>query len=230
MRRSTDTILRMSISTLARLLTQPVRRASVPAIVLATVLGVAALGGCDRAGGQSLPVLGRVADFALVDQTGAPVTRAAFAGRPWIANFIFTRCPSVCPRITQRMRAVQGAAQRQSDALQLVSFSVDPEHDAPAVLKSYADAYGADPTIWKFLTGSTASIDAIARSFAVALDGEADPGKSDFGIMHSGHLILVDGEARIRGYYPSAEEGVEQRILVDLKKLDVARPQVAQRP
>jgi cytochrome oxidase Cu insertion factor (SCO1/SenC/PrrC family) len=53
----------------------------------------------------------------------------------------------------------------------------------------------------------------------VALDGEADPTKPDFGIMHSGHLILVDGGGRIRGYYPSREDGVENRILGDLERL-----------
>lgn len=125
------------------------------------------------------------------------------------------------------MRAVQALARRRDGALRLVTFSVDPEHDQPAVLKSYADAYGADQTSWKFLTGSEASIAAIARSFAVALAGKADPGKSDFGIMHSGHLILVDGRGRIRSYYPSSEEGVEQRILVDLKRLDGSRAQIA---
>jgi cytochrome oxidase Cu insertion factor (SCO1/SenC/PrrC family) len=86
-------------------------------------------------------------------------------------------------------------------------------------LQAYADAYGADSTNWRFLTGSETSIEEIARSLSVALEGEADPAKPDFGIMHSGHLILVDGRGRIRRYYPSGEEGVENRILVDLKRL-----------
>lgn len=217
----------MSPIALLRLRTRIARLASGSAIILLCALGFSAFGESQGEDRQPLPVLGRVADFALVDQTSSPVSRAALDGQPWVANFIFTRCPSVCPRLTQRMRAVQALAQRHHDALRLVTFSVDPEHDGPAVLKSYADAYGADQTTWKFLTGSEASIEAIAHSFSVALDGEADPGKSDFGIMHSGHLILVDGQARIRGYYPSSEEGVEERILVDLKRLDVSPAQVA---
>jgi protein SCO1/2 len=196
-------------------------------VILVCALGVSALAGGPPEERAPLPVLGRVADFALVDQANAPVTRAALAGEPWVANFIFTRCPSVCPLLTQRMRALQRQAQRRDGALRLVSFSVDPAHDQPAVLKAYADAYGADQTSWMFLTGSEASIEAITRSFAVALDGEADPTKSDFGIMHSGHLVLVDGRGQIRGYYPSSEVGVEERILGDLKRLDVSRPQVA---
>jgi len=212
----------MFLESLVRLRTRVARLAFVSAMILVPALGFSALGGGQREEPRSLPVLGRVADFALVDQASAPVSRAALAGEPWVANFIFTRCPSVCPRLTERMRAVQALARRHDAALRLVTFSVDPEHDGPNVLKSYADAYGADQTTWKFLTGSEASIEEIARSFSVAVAGKADPGKSDFGIMHSGHLILVDGRGRIRGYYPSSEEGVEKKILVDLKRLDVS--------
>jgi protein SCO1/2 len=202
------------------------RLASVSATLLGLALSITALGGCQPADRTPLPVLGRVADFALVDQTGSAVSRASLAGAPWVANFIFTRCSTVCPRVTQRMHAVQALAHRD-DRLRLVTFSVDPEHDEPAVLKTYADAYGADQTTWKFLTGSESAIDAIARSFAVGLVGKADPNKADFGIMHSGHLVLVDERGRIRGYYPSSEEGVERRILVDLNRLDVSPAQVA---
>jgi len=212
----------MSPTTVLRLRTRLGRLSFLVALILVPALGFSARGGNQREEQKPLPVLGRVADFALVDQASAPVSRAALAGEPWVANFVFTRCPLVCPRLTERMRAVQTLAQRHQDALRLVTFSVDPEHDAPAVLKSYADAYGADQTTWKFLTGSESSIEQIARSFSVALEGEADPGRSDFGIMHSGHLVLVDGRGRIRGYYPSSEEGVEKRILVDLKRLGIS--------
>lgn len=166
-----------------------------------------------------LPVLGRVADFALVDQASAPVTRADLAGEPWIASFVFTRCPLVCPRLSARMRTVQALARDDHATIRLVSFSADPAYDQPSVLAAYADAHGADGTSWKFLTGSEESIEQIARSFAVALDGEADPAKADYGIMHSGHLILVDGSGLVRGYYRSGEDGVEQRILTDAKRL-----------
>lgn len=166
-----------------------------------------------------LPVLGRVTDFALVDQSSAPVARATLDGAPWVASFVFTRCPLVCPRLSERMRTLQALAQRTDAAVRLVTFSVDPEHDTPALLGSYADAYGADPRRWRFLTGSEASIESVARSFSVALAGAADPAQPDFGIMHSGHLVLVDGQGRIRGYYPSAEDGVESRILNDLSRI-----------
>jgi len=188
-------------------------------LLLAAALGFAALGRGPHATEHPLPILGRVADFALVDQASAPVSRTVLDGAPWVASFVFTRCPLVCPRLSDRMRTLQALAKGQATSLRLVTFSVDPEHDAPDVLQSYAEAYGADRARWRFLTGSEAQVEAVARSFSVALDGEADPSKADFGIMHSGHLVLVDGRGRIRGYYPSGEDGVERRILADVERL-----------
>lgn len=187
-------------------------------LLLVPALGFSALRR-QTARGVPLPVLGRVTDFALVDQSNVPVERTGLDGEPWVASFVFTRCPLVCPRLSDRMRALQALAQRGDTKLHLVTFSVDPEHDTSAVLGSYADAYGADRRRWSFLTGSEASIRQVVRSFSVALEGTADPTRTDFGIMHSGHLVLVDGQGQIRGYYPSAEEGVEHRILADLERI-----------
>lgn len=188
------------------------------AIVFLPALGFSLLGERQKAAAP-LPVLGLVDDFALVDQSSAPVARTAFDGAPWIASFVFTRCGTVCPRLTERLRAIQGLSRRDDRGLRLVTFSVDPEHDGPSVLQAYAEGHGADAQRWTFLTGSEGAIRAVAKSFAVALDGEADPTQPDFGIMHTGHLVLVDASSRIRGYYPSSEEGVENRIFDDLKRI-----------
>jgi protein SCO1/2 len=198
------------------------RLAVAATLVVVAGLGLVALGRPTRADEFPLPVLGRVAEFALVDQASAPVSRAALDGEPWVANFVFTRCPLVCPRLSERMRVLQSMAKDHATTLRLVTFSADPEHDVPDVLKSYAEGYGADRGTWRFLTGSEEQVAAVARSFSVALQGEADATKADFGIMHSGHLILVDGRGRIRGYYASSEDGVESRILADLERLKVS--------
>jgi len=199
-----------------------VRLAVAAALLLGSAFGFAALGHLTRAPERPLPILGRVADFALVDQASAPVTRGALDGEPWVASFVFTRCPLVCPRLSERMRALQSLAKGHTAKLRLVTFSVDPQHDVPDALQSYAEGYGADRATWRFLTGSEAQVAAVARSFSVALEGKADAAKADFGIMHSGHLILVDGRGRIRGYYPSSEDGVKNRILADLERLEVS--------
>jgi protein SCO1 len=204
-----------------RLPSGTVRIAVAATLFLVSGFGLSALGRL-RASERPLPILGRVTDFALVDQASAPVSRGTLDGEPWVANFAFTRCPQICPRLSERMRALQALAKGRAESLRLVTFSVDPEHDVAAVLKSYADGFGADRPTWKFLTGSEAQVAAVARSFSVALQGEIDAAKADFGIMHTGHLILVDGRGRIRGYYPSSEDDVEKRILADLERLEIS--------
>jgi protein SCO1/2 len=155
-----------------------VRPAWAVVMVTAIVLG----SGCRRADeAQPLPRLGRVGQFSLVDQDGTAVTRQAFAGEPWVTAFFFTRCPTVCPLITNRMRKLQQLAARDG-GLRLVSVTVDPEHDRAAVLKEFAAARGVD---WSLLAGSEEAVKALANSFAVALriaggigDSQGAPGEA----------------------------------------------------
>ena len=100
--------------------------------------------------------------------------------------------------------------------LHLVSITVDPEHDGSAVLEAYARQHHVD---WSMLTGSEETVQALARSFAVAMEGKADPDALNYGILHSGHLILVDGDGTIRGYYRSSDPDVEERILANARRL-----------
>src|SRR6478609_5759203 len=93
------------------------------AALLLLALG-ASSAGCKKP--QDLPSLGQVGAFSLLDQNSAALSTDALRGKVWVAAFFFTRCPTICPRITRRMRALQVAAARQVPALALVSFSVDP--------------------------------------------------------------------------------------------------------
>ena len=150
---------------------------------------------------ESLPTRGQVADFALLSQTGRQMTRADLLGKVWIADFIFTHCAGPCPRMTADLARIAGDLTSFPD-LRLVSFSVDPERDTPAVLAEYARGYSADAERWYFLTGDKAAIFKLAKeSFHVgAADGDAtDP------VMHSTRFVLVDRAGKIRGYYDSNE-------------------------
>src|SRR5438105_195325 len=89
---------------------------------------------CRRA--NDLPELGKVGEFSLKDQSNRPVTAAVMRGRVWAAAFFFTRCPTICPRITRRMRDLQEQAAKERVELELVSFSVDPDNDTPEVLSA----------------------------------------------------------------------------------------------
>jgi protein SCO1 len=182
---------------------------------LLALAGAASAGiGCRRA--SDLPELGKVGSFALTDQAGRPVTAETFRGRVWTAAFFFTRCPTVCPRITRRMRDLQQAAKKDNVAVELVSFTVDPEHDTPEVLRAYAQKYEADLSSWRFLTGDLEVVRKTSeQGFKLALDGKPTEGAEHLGLFHGSHLVLVDGAGTIRGYYRTSEDEQMAQLLKD---------------
>ncbi|MCB1054884.1 MAG: SCO family protein [Acidobacteria bacterium] len=173
-------------------------------------------GGAVRA---ELPVLGVVPDFELTNRDGRTVRRADLLGRPWIADFIFTRCQVSCPIITGRLADVQ--SRLPDSETPLVSFSVDPAHDTPEVLQAFAEEWGAEDR-WLFLTGSTEEIYDLVRSgFKLGLDppDELADVNPDEPIAHSTKLVLVDAEGRIRGYYNGMTPDGADQLLQDLPQL-----------
>jgi protein SCO1/2 len=190
-----------------------------------SVIGVLAAGllllgaGCRRSA-EPLPTLGRVGEFSLMDQQARPVTADTLRGKVWVAAFFFTRCPTICPRITRRLRALQMATSGSQSALSLVSFSVDPENDTPPVLLEYARRYGADLQTWSFLTGDLSVVKrTVVDGFKLALDGKPDPNAENGGIIHGSHLVLVDRTLAIRGYYRTDDEDDMKRLVDDAKRL-----------
>ena len=176
------------------------------------------LTGCHRE--PDLPTFGVVPDFSLTDQVGNPFTRETMKGRTWIAAFVFTRCPSACPRVTRAMRDLQVKAVQRNAKIHLVSFSVDPEFDTPVVLRSYAKEYSADLVNWSFVTGNAEMIQKTAeQGLKIAAQGKADPTKADFGITHGTQLVLVDARGTIRGYYASNDDAALARLLDDATRL-----------
>jgi protein SCO1/2 len=166
------------------------------------------------------PRYGKIAEFSLVDQDGKKCGASELRGRVWAAAFMFTRCPTICPRITRRMRELQVEAKSQNVALTLVSFSVDPEHDTPEVLRAYAAKYAADLSSWRFLTGELEVVQKTAvESFKQALEGRADPEADGFGILHGSHLALVDRQLEIRGFFATDVAGEGPRLLHDAARL-----------
>jgi protein SCO1/2 len=161
------------------------------------------------------PVLGTVPPFELTDHAGRAFGSRELAGRVWIASFLFTRCDTVCPRVTARMARIQDRARGLDPALHLVSFSVDPEHDTPARLAEYARGHRANPRTWTFLTGTPRAVQAtVQKGLRVGMDRDPDD-PSPAGISHGAHLVLVDGAGRIRGYYDSEDPAVVDRIVRD---------------
>jgi len=199
--------------------------------------------GCGATSDVDLPVLGSVPDFSLVERSGRTVRAADLRGHIWVANFIFTRCASICPGLSARMAAVQNALRREeasrdgvsdargsstarrpdaSDVVLLASFTVDPEHDTAEVLRLYAERFRADPDRWLFLTGPRAAIHKlVADGFRLGI-GEAPPGNREntsVPIIHSDRFALVDRELRIRGYYPGLEEEGVAELMRQIRRL-----------
>jgi protein SCO1/2 len=163
---------------------------------------------------------GQVPAFSLTDQRGRTVTDRDLRGTPWVANFVFTRCPSVCPMLTAKFKALQ-AKLDPNDEASFVSFTVDPEHDTPEVLAAYAEKFGADPAHWRFLTGPMATIEkTVVKGFKMHI-GDPEPHKEDpslIDIMHGEHFVLVDRDGIIRGYY-RAETAELKELADDLHRL-----------
>lgn len=150
---------------------------------------------------------GTLSEFRLVDSAAREVTRRDLEGRVWIVSFVFTTCTGPCPTIVENLRRLQ--SELPQEGVGLLSVSVDPTTDTPAVLAEYARGLGADPARWRFLTGDIGEIDALLRSsFALPVE-RAAPGTAPIGehVAHSTKLVVVDREGRIAGYYSGTELG-----------------------
>ena len=148
---------------------------------------------------SALSVYGDFPDFSLTSQTGKEVGASNLKGRPFVASFIFTRCQGQCPIITAQMNRLE----REVKGLQLVSFSVDPEFDSPAVLSQYARHFNADPGRWLFLTGARDVLNRVTTGLHM--------NKIDDPMFHSASLVLADSKGKVRGYYDANDaERVEK--------------------
>jgi protein SCO1 len=198
----------------------PVRRGVLWGLLIATLLVVIAASLQRLRRPEPPPVLGHVPEFTLVNRDGRPLSRKDLAGSPWIADFIFTRCPASCPVMTARMARLGRELPRDS-AARLVSFSVDPEHDTPEVLQRYAASFKA-PARWLFLTGDGRQIYRLSKEgFKLGVDAspQASGAETAEPILHSTRFVLVDGEGRIRGYYDAFDEESMQGLMRDLEAI-----------
>lgn len=180
------------------------RLALFPVSLLMTLL----LAGCQPR--APLPAYGEVTRFELTDQQNRPFDSSQLKGHVWVADFIYTTCGAVCPRLTSQMRQVQDALSGSN--VRLVSFTVDPAHDTPERLEKYARAHGADDKMWRFLTGPVKTLQELDRN-AFKL------GNVDGSLEHSTRFVLIDGRAQIRGYYETSEADAISRLIGDAKLL-----------
>lgn len=167
-----------------------------------------------------LPVLiseeHRILDFYLLNQDSQLVSQETWKNKIVVADFFFTFCTTICPKMTASLRKVQSEFMNDP-AIRFNSFSVDPERDVPSQLKNYTLGLGIPTKNWDFLTGPKKEIYKLARNSFKVVATDGDGGADDF--IHSSRLVLVDKKKRIRGYYDGTDDQEVERLIADIRKL-----------
>ena len=162
----------------------------------------------------------RIGSFSLLNQDGETITEKEVEGKVYVAEYFFTTCATICPRMNDQMRRIQ-LKFADNDEVRLMSFTVDPEVDTVEQMKRYAEDHGAKTGQWHFLTGTKEALYSLARkSFFVLKPAEAqnlgDVG-SDF--IHTNNFVLVDRLGRIRGYYDGTSKQEVDELMLDIQRL-----------
>ena len=157
------------------------------------------------------PVFGELPAYRMIDSEGRAFGSEELSGRVYIANFMFTRCTSLGPRLTSAMGRLQDLLNESGiEDVRLVSFSVDPEYDTPERLRAYGESHDVDSRRWTFLTGERESMERLVVDGFQTPMGQPETTGSLVEIAHTRKLVLVDGRGRIRGYYDSDTEGIDE--------------------
>lgn len=166
---------------------------------------------------SSIKNVPEIAPFSFVDQNGKTVTEQNFAGKIYIADFFFTACPGICPKMTKNMAKIQDLFLNDEGVL-LISHSVTPEADSVAVLKRYARNNGVIDGKWHLVTGEKKAIYELARNSYFA---DEDFGLQDIEsvFLHTENFYLVDQNRRIRGVYKGTFQTEVERLREDVEIL-----------
>ncbi|MDE2690752.1 MAG: SCO family protein [Acidobacteriota bacterium] len=158
------------------------------------------------------PVLRQLPDWRLVDQNGESFGSGDLAGEVYVASFLFTRCATVCPRLTASLRQLDRRYREEGvEGVRLVSFSVDPEHDTPERLRDYAGSRSLDLERWSLLTGAEPEVRSIVvDGFALPMGERLDLAGGLVDVAHAARLALVDRDGAVRGYYASDAVGLDE--------------------
>lgn len=157
-----------------------------------------------------------IPDFRFVSQYGDTVSAQTLDGKIYVADFFFTTCPTICPKMKTQLKRVYDRF-KGNPKVMLLSHTIDPRHDSVAVLREFAQSLGVEGRQWLFVTGDRETIYEIGeKSYMVtAAEDASAPG----GVVHSGAFILVDTKKRIRGIYDGTTQDGVDRLMTDMDKL-----------
>lgn len=164
-----------------------------------------------------------VADFAFYDQDSVLITNDSFKGQIYVADFFFTSCPTICPKMKKQMLRIYKKYQ-DTPEVSILSHSIDPTHDNVKVLHDYAEALDVQSSKWHFVTGNEDSIYYLGEKSYMVTAGEdaSAPG----GYVHSGAFLLVDDKRRIRGVYDGT---MEDQVTLLLSDMDILLKELSSR-
>jgi protein SCO1/2 len=157
-----------------------------------------------------------ISDFSFTNQNGKIITQKDYEGKIYVADFFFTTCGSICPKMTTNLAVIQKAIINNPKVM-LLSHTVFPETDSVSVLKKYALKKGVLDNKWNLVTGDKKQIYTMARKSYLAVK----LGKPNelFDMVHTENFVLVDSKRRVRGFYDGTKEEDIQRLIEDINFL-----------
>ena len=158
----------------------------------------------------------KVKDFNLINQNGETISSINYENKIYVVDFFFTKCPGICPIMTDNMLQIQNEFIDNNDIL-LLSLSVTPEIDSVDVLKKYAIEKGVNDSKWNITTGSKKHIYNLARKSYFAVVDQGDGDLQDF--IHTPNFILVDKKKQIRGVYDGTVQKEVSNLIEDIYTL-----------
>ena len=157
-----------------------------------------------------------IPSFRFINQDNKIITEKDYNGKVYIADFFFTTCPSICPKMTNTLTLVQEKLKGEPN-FGILSHTIDPEFDNPSKLKAYAQKNNANPVVWNFVTGNRDTLYDLCENYYMAfakMDSLAEGG-----YIHSGFLILIDKNKFVRGAYDGTRPEMADSIAADVKLL-----------
>jgi protein SCO1 len=164
-------------------------------------------------GKTGLPVLSKVQSFSFLDQNGDRITNNDVEGKVYLAEFFFTTCPGICPKMNTNLRPVYDKYKNERNFL-ILSHTVNPSTDSVGRLKHYADSLGVDASHWIFLTGKKDSLYLAARVSYLLDDPKNNISPLDEQFIHTQYFALVDKKGRVR----SIIDGLNKEELIEMQK------------
>lgn len=159
----------------------------------------------------------KIPDFSYLNQDSVMVSSKSMKGKVWIADFFFTSCPTICPKMTSQMKRLNTLTKDLEQYVQFLSFSINPTYDQPSVLRKYIKTYGISAKNWYFFTGDEEQTHALGVNyFNVFANKDIE---SEGGYAHSPAFVLVDTDGYVRGVYVGTETNQVDLLQKELRKL-----------